>query len=186
MPGVPRTYPDIFPQIEYQTYWSNDVNPSVTTLGLYIDFQRGSVGTLGNSYGFGTQCVRAPQPMIAPGSRFRSSMRNNEFVTIDNLTGLMWQNSQQSNLNWQEAMAFCESSNYAGFDDWRLPKTRSLMSLIDYTLENPATPLRMLTEDRMWSSTSLYLPNSAICIDFRNGGLLNREKRFSGDVVCVR
>ena len=186
MPGVPRTYPDIFPQIESQIYWSNTISTQAATIGWYIDFRSGTMSSIGSSYSYGTQCVRADQPMMAPGTRFRTSRRDNVSVTIDNLTGLMWQDVQQSNANWQEAMAFCESSTYAGFDDWRLPKIRSLMSIVDYARDNPATSLRLFTGDRMWSSTSLYFPDNALCVDFRNGQVLTRGKMSNSQFVCVR
>jgi len=36
-------------------------------------------------------------------------------------------------LNWEEALAYCENLNYAGYEDWRLPNARELQSIVDYS-----------------------------------------------------
>jgi hypothetical protein len=64
----------------------------------------------------------------------------NQFVdngdgTISDLaTGLMWmQNDSNIALNWEEALAYAEDANAAGYDDWRLPNIKELQSILDYT-----------------------------------------------------
>jgi len=41
--------------------------------------------------------------------------------------------NDDGSLNWQEALAFAENAEYAGYDDWRLPNTKELQSILDYT-----------------------------------------------------
>jgi len=36
-------------------------------------------------------------------------------------------------LNWQDALAWAESLEYAGYADWRLPNAKELQSIVDYT-----------------------------------------------------
>jgi hypothetical protein len=65
---------------------------------------------------------------------------NNENGTItDNATGLMWmQNDNGTGVLWKDALSYAENFTYAGYSDWRLPDTKELQSLVDYT-RSPAT-----------------------------------------------
>lgn len=186
VPGGGRTYVDIFPQIPGEIYWTGTTDARAATRAWYINFGTTSISSIGKIYGYRAQCVRGGGSVVAPGQRFRDSRRNNEFVVIDNLTGLMWQNELQSSKTWQEALSFCESSTYGGFDDWRLPKITSLFSIIDFDRESPATALRNFTSDRVWSSSSLLNPVYALQIDFRNGQILTSSKIATRDFGCVR
>lgn len=58
----------------------------------------------------------------------------NDGTIIDHATSLMWmQNGSVDTYNWEEALAFAENFEYAGYDDWRLPNAKELQSIIDYT-----------------------------------------------------
>jgi len=77
-----------------------------------------------------------------PDPRFTDN--GNETVT-DNLTGLMFpkQGNITSKKTWQEALDFVASVNsdyYLGFNDWRLPNVNELVSLVDYSRNNPSFP----------------------------------------------
>lgn len=86
-----------------------------------------------------------------------------ETVT-DNLTGLMWVKAPHSldgnsqGQAWEEAIGFCNSLNYAGHSDWRLPNILELQSLISYGRYYPALPQDHPFEDvrfsYYWSSTT--------------------------------
>jgi hypothetical protein len=63
---------------------------------------------------------------------------NNDTVT-DLSTGLMWQklevtddNGNARKMVWEEALAYCERLELAGYDDWRLPNSNELQSIVDY------------------------------------------------------
>lgn len=68
---------------------------------------------------------------------------NGNGTITDNATGLTWLQQDSGgfksgtkgngSLNWQEALAWCESLDYAGTSDWRLPNAKELQSLVDYT-----------------------------------------------------
>ncbi|MCK0536741.1 Lcl domain-containing protein [Alcanivorax quisquiliarum] len=56
-------------------------------------------------------------------------------VVIDQDNALMWQDAPVNatlKLNWQDSIAHCESSTYAGYDNWRLPNINELL----YALPN--------------------------------------------------
>ncbi len=65
---------------------------------------------------------------------------NNDDGTITDLsTGLMWQQADDGNeYTWEEALAYAENLEFAGYDDWRLPNAKELQSIVDYT-RSPST-----------------------------------------------
>jgi len=59
---------------------------------------------------------------------------NGDNTITDNATGLMWmQNDSKTGMNWKDALSYADSSNYAGYSDWRLPDVKELQSIVDYT-----------------------------------------------------
>ncbi|MEI6888702.1 MAG: DUF1566 domain-containing protein [Bacteroidota bacterium] len=70
--------------------------------------------------------------------------QNNGDGTISDLaTGLMWQQTDNgSGMDWKHALAYAQTqntANYLGHNDWRLPNTKELQSLVDYTRSPYAT-----------------------------------------------
>ena len=46
----------------------------------------------------------------------------------------MWmQDDSAKGMNWQDALSYGENKEFAGYKDWRLPDTKELESIIDYT-----------------------------------------------------
>jgi len=68
---------------------------------------------------------------------------NGDGTVRDKVTGLMWLKGDSATLNagrkkdgmlnWADAMAYAESLEYAGYDDWRLPNAKELHRIVDYT-----------------------------------------------------
>ncbi len=51
----------------------------------------------------------------------------------------MWMQTDSSKgMNWSDALQYAENAKYAGYSDWRLPDTKELESIVDYT-RSPAT-----------------------------------------------
>jgi len=70
--------------------------------------------------------------------------QNNGNGTISDLaTGLMWQQTDSgTGMDWEHALAYAQrqnNANYLGHNDWRLPNTKELQSLVDYTRSPGAT-----------------------------------------------
>ncbi len=74
-----------------------------------------------------------------------------ELTVQDNVTGLIWQHTIDSNddgiidvndkMTWTEAQSYPDTLNaelYGGYDDWRLPSIKELYSLIDFTGMDPS------------------------------------------------
>jgi hypothetical protein len=59
---------------------------------------------------------------------------DNEDGTIGDLaTGLTWmQDDSGTGMIWEDALAYCQNLDAAGYDDWRLPNAKELQSIVDY------------------------------------------------------
>ncbi len=59
---------------------------------------------------------------------------NGDGTVTDNVTGLVWQQvPANSGLNYQEAETYCESLVLGGYDDWRIPTTKELFSISNFS-----------------------------------------------------
>jgi len=65
-----------------------------------------------------------------------------QMVVTDSISGLMWQGcaagrtssactGTPDEFNWQQALDYCQDSDWAGFDDWYLPDSLELAGIID-------------------------------------------------------
>jgi len=71
---------------------------------------------------------------------------NGDGTVSDLATGLMWMQADSgTGMDWEKALAYAQSqnkANYLGHSDWRLPNSKELQSLVDYTrspgAQNPA------------------------------------------------
>lgn len=138
-------------------------------------------------------------------------------VVKDDIYRLMWQDQQfmdssatvfplsamgdkyNNPMTYAEAVKYCENLNFAGFDDWRLPTIKELLSITDDTRVKPAINkafknVAYKTNDkgekshcRYWSSTRSANESSfAWIVDFwdGNGDPYGVSDRYF--VRCVR
>jgi hypothetical protein len=73
-----------------------------------------------------------------------NAFKNNGDGTItDDATRLMWSQADSAmGLDWQAALAWVQTKNaqsYLGYTDWRLPNTKELQSIVDYSRAPQAT-----------------------------------------------
>lgn len=77
---------------------------------------------------------------ISYDTEARSNFLDNEDDTVTHATTrLMWQNAPDvSARSYAQAVSYCSSLEFAGHNDWRLPRLKELLSLVDYKRFNPA------------------------------------------------
>jgi len=138
-----------------------------------------------------------------PEARYlRSQPQSDEIVVLDQVTGLMWKgcNGNKTAVDcsggvfhssvWQGAVSHCQESTWGGYDDWRLPNIRELLSITEDRWHDPAidqvafpgTPSR-----KVWSSTSCDADyDLAWVVDFLSGNSQRVSKVSGGYMRCVR
>lgn len=158
------------------------------------------------------RCVRRQFTTVSlPERRFTiSEPRPGQPVVVDALTRLQWHGCAAGLSGvgcaggavlgpvWQDALAYCEFSDWAGVGDWRLPDLKELRTVVDNAAGDeepidaavfPATP-----PGWYWTSTTDATPGhtlAAWCVglggSLGNGGSsLSRPKSAGGGVRCVR
>ena len=147
-------------------------------------------------------CVRGK---TLPAAKFEKSTKNNETVTVDLSTGLMWQPeyAETESKEWKDALKYCENLEYAGYSDWRLPGKNELSSIINYDASDTyGTFLTMPKSENsdFWSSTTdsesnlnyenyVYEYNKALTIDVigkLHSSVKNNSSSSGYYIRCVR
>jgi hypothetical protein len=115
-------------------YVSTTMNGHETMFG--VNFADGRIK------GYGTEGMRggSGKTFFVIYVRDNTNYGINDFVdngngTVgDQATGLTWMQSDSGNgLDWEGALNYCSSLDYAGISDWRLPNAKELHSIVDYS-----------------------------------------------------
>lgn len=111
------------------------------------------------------QTCPAGNPRIAPDSRYTDNLNG---TITDNQTGLMWKQCLEGQsgvsctgsatpMTWQSALVVGANSNFAGFNDWRLPDVKEARSLVETACFGPAiNELRFpnTSNNGLWTASS--------------------------------
>jgi hypothetical protein len=96
-----------------------------------------------------------PEPGGAGGETSRYTLTNE--TATDAVTGLTWQRHHApQQLDWQAAARYCSCLSLDGLDDWTLPSRLELVSIVDYTRQNPALDAEAFPEtpfEWFWSAS---------------------------------
>ncbi len=119
-------------------------------------------------------------------------------IITDPQMGLMWQDDRITDtllISWDEAMRYCETLVFGGYDDWRLPSKQEMLSTIDpdrcdHEVQG-AMPINIhflhKHPDVYWvSDTVKTMDELAWRVHFDNGEAHWGPKRFEFHVRCVR
>jgi len=121
---------------------------------------------------------------------FAALVVNGDGTVTDTSTGLMWQQQTVGPMTWEAAISYCEGLSLGGQDDWRLPNTNELQSVVDYTRENPAIDTAAFSDTMSyyyWSSTTFAaVPGCAWSVYFSGGQVVGINKTDSFYVRAVR
>jgi len=126
-----------------------------------------------------------PDTLDLPNPQVYSS--TSEVVT-DGVTGLIWQKGEGVAAVYVAAVSECETSTLGGFDDWRLPTRIELVSLVDYTLKDPAIDPTFDAVSQPYWTTSPWAGNddAGYIVHFVYGFTSVSAKSEPAYVRCVR
>ncbi|MFC1612080.1 DUF1566 domain-containing protein [Myxococcota bacterium] len=141
------------------------------------------------------RCVRGG-PLVAdvqagaPPGRFTALAD----TVVDNVTGLLWQRSvPQSEQDWTSAVTHCDDMELSSFNDWRLPKAKELLSIVDRRAHEPAIDASVFPgtpSSRFWSSSPIFnIRGGSVfmaCVSFADGHVNIKRKTSTRHVRCVR
>ena len=149
-----------------------------------VDFGDGSFSFSGKDYVMHVRCVRGGE------LEFGNFKDNSNGTVTDTLTGLMWQQGEQSDMTWDSALSYCEGLNFGGRADWRLPNIKELESITDDSRYNlaidPTFFPNAYANYYYWSSTTnAGYPYDAWVVDFYYGYVHEYVKIGSMHFRCV-
>jgi len=111
-------------------------------------------------------------------------------VVLDELTALVWQATPDpAYYSIDEGAGVCEALVLSGKTDWRLPSRLELVSLIDFTVEEPTIDRSAFgaKESGSFLSSSAAIGAPGVWyVDFVNGRCVRGWKFQIGRVRCVR
>jgi hypothetical protein len=135
-----------------------------------------------------------------PTSRF--VVDTNQGTVLDKQTGLMWKRCVEgqsgvdcatgaySTHDWGGALSLAAGSTHAGYQDWRLPNIKELVSLVEEKCDDPAINLTVFPNAPSdWHSSSSSDAHSSVNVwgvDFVYGSINNGNRLNSHAVRLVR
>ncbi|MCP4709853.1 MAG: DUF1566 domain-containing protein, partial [Planctomycetes bacterium] len=117
-----------FPNTNSGHFWTSTAYAADTDNGHYIDFDTGKMGNEVKTTNNYVRCVRGASNSLS--TRF---VDNSDSTITDKRTGLMWEQTESSQVNWESAISDCEGLSLGSQTDWRLPTIKELKSIADDT-----------------------------------------------------
>jgi hypothetical protein len=166
-----------------------------------------------DSSGMVVPCAGSGQDAQYQAGVTASYTDNGDGTVTDNISGLMWEkladdgsiHDKDTTYTWANAfsnkIATLNSSNFAGYNDWRLPNIREVQSIINFGVVNPSTYSQFFngcmagctvatcschTIGSYWTSTTVGTGASAWVVFFSEGRTIFTLKSGSFYVRAVR
>jgi hypothetical protein len=141
----------------------------------------------------------APFPMPNPpssGLPHTQSYDHDGDLVLDEVTGLSWQRSvdrgpgEMGGFIWEEAQDHCDELVQDGHDDFRLPTRLELVTLVDFTMLDPAIDAEAFpetTSEAYWTASPVATdPEQAFYVNFFFGYTSTNFRVYEQFVRCVR
>lgn len=174
-----------------EKFWSVDKLSIDEERAWYWSANSGSMAFMAHNEELNVICVRmGPEKKYVTSPYLTDTPVSGQTVVTDQGTRLVWKGIPASARHWDDALAYCEKLDYAGYSDWRLPDINELMSLSNIKKYNPGTTFPSAPSNWFWSST-LYLKNTqyARIVNIKDHGEMSSVYATSGGyahVYCVR
>lgn len=167
------------------SFWTITAVAANANLAWSVSFLTGAVGSSAKTGSLSLRCVRGtpPTPKLEADSGCD--------VVSDVGLGLMWfRTADSAQYAWADALAHCESLEHAGFDDWRLPSAKELMTIVLDTAAKPAIDASVFgptPEQSFWTSTPRRSdPTKSLLVDFASGNESFDTASVPHRARCVR
>lgn len=187
--ALPDEWIDLIIGINFE-YKKKMIECGLTKTGQVIEYQAGDDGTYEAGWLKGRLNANNR-------TRFSAKTIGGDDIVLDRATGLMWAadgNAAGCNngavITWPNAIAYAEALNFAGFTDWRLPNTKELFSILNFSIINPPLsepPFANTSVEAYWVSTS-YIGSvtSAWLVSMTSGRVDYTPKTNERRIRCVR
>lgn len=133
---IPAADPKFFADCLPAFYWSKESNNKEPLFAWGIYFAYGCAICYLKSFYYPVRAVRGGYKKSFADAERCSLLDNNDGTVSDLNTGLMWKKDEGPELNWADALRYCQELELAGHKDWHLPSIRQLGSLIDLSFKN--------------------------------------------------
>ena len=107
---------------------------------------------------------------------------NGNGTVTDNITGLMWQKTDNGESTWDNAVASASSINTGGYTDWRLPTPSELFSIFNHNNGNPVAlnttyfPSATPAAEYWWTSDVYGTSTTSVWCANSGGGIGGKPK----------
>lgn len=110
------------------------------------------------------------------------------YLTNDNITGLVWVSTAYFFGSWEDSISYCGNLVIGGYDDWRMANVKEVISIFDYSRNNPIFLSQFFSVGSgvWWTSTSYPGGASAYYYESSVGLLGQYPKVYSETAKCVR
>jgi hypothetical protein len=202
----PTINQSVFPNTANQPIWTATPDNSTIGSGNYwlVDFSQGdNISSSPSSTGANVRCVLSfadgqvspvgdlsPMDTSAPPGRYTyaGGVISTSKTVEDTVSGLTWEKTGSANqLSLAAAKAHCVGLSIGTFTSgWRLPTTKELTTLVDFSTGGPAadtTAFADMESDNYWSTSPQ--DGGTGSVDFSNGGI-NSLSDSSGTSYYVR
>jgi hypothetical protein len=172
-------------------YWSSSSYVYNTDQAWHVNFYDGTAdfkGETGNgdkTDNFLVRCVMGEE-YKPKSSSFTKETNAGKVIVTDTTTNLQWTKEYASKIIWQQALEHCETLDYGGYTDWRLPNFNELRTLLNRNRDYPTSDFPDMPTTSFWSSSSTSA-DRALSVNFNSGFESDYRKTLNiQNARCVR